>query len=64
MLNFSAVRENRRGARIFYYINITACVLGLVLYIMKPLPGSVVVERSPGMREVGDSNPVRVKQRR
>ncbi len=31
--------------------------------MVRPRPGSVVVERSPGMREVGDSNPGRVKQK-
>ncbi len=30
---------------------------------MKPRPGSVVVERSPGMREVGGLIPGRVKQK-
>ncbi len=30
---------------------------------MAPRPGSVVVERSPGMREVGGSIPGRVKQK-
>ncbi len=29
----------------------------------KPRPGSVVVERSPGMREVGGSIPGRVKKK-
>ncbi len=33
------------------------------LHITKPRPGSVVVEHSPGMREVGGSIPGRVKQK-
>ncbi len=32
--------------------------------LLLPRPGSVVVERSPGMREVGGSIPGRVKQSR
>ncbi len=32
--------------------------------LLRPPPGSVVVERSPGMREVGGSIPGRVKQKR
>ncbi len=34
-----------------------------LLLIYQPRPGSVVVERSPGMREVGSSIPGRVKQK-
>ncbi len=30
----------------------------------QPRPGSVVVERSPGMRKIGGSIPDRVKQKR
>ncbi len=36
---------------------------GNVFDIGRPRPGSVVVERSPGMREVGGSIPGRVKQK-
>ncbi len=35
----------------------------LLLQLLKPQPGSVVVERLPGMREVGGSLPNRVKQK-
>ncbi len=31
--------------------------------LQKPWPGSVVVERSPGMREIGGSIPGHVKQK-
>ncbi len=35
----------------------------VLFYANLPRPGSVVVERSPGMREVGGSIPGRVKQK-
>ncbi len=34
-----------------------------ISFTNRPRPGSVVVERSPGMREVGGSIPGRVKQK-
>ncbi len=40
----------------------TTLVLGIIL-VLGPRPGSVVVERSPGMREVGGSIPGRAKQK-
>ncbi len=46
------------------FSNCENIILGVTNTIQKgPRPGSVVVERSPGMREVGGSIPGRVKQK-
>ena len=42
---------------------LTEYMLPSISHHMSPRPGSVVVERSPGMREVGGSIPSRVKQK-
>ncbi len=43
----------------------TAAVIWVCAFSLQlPRPGSVVVERSPGMREVGGSIPGRVKQKK
>ncbi len=49
----------------FYLISFVQSAANLYLFFQSklPRPGSVVVERSPGMREVGGSIPGRVKEK-
>ncbi len=60
-ISFHCARvHSRTRVRAFYAL---ICCRHFSLQVMTPRPGSVVVERSPGIREVGGSIPGRVKQK-